>query len=105
MKIRNRYAKKRAASSIIGRKRGLASQRVQRETRATRQLDADTLLRRTLDDARGQLLREGCTYSAIGEQRWRVVRSVAGRTNQRDVTINGSLFRTCGPRQLPAWLR
>lgn len=81
------------------------SNAVQAEARMTREPDADTLRRRALHDARGTVLREGCTYSATGEQRWQVVRSVHGRTDQRDITINGQLFKTCGPRHLPAWLR
>ncbi len=28
-----------------------------------------------------------------------------GRTNQRDILLNGELFRTCGPRRMPSWLR
>lgn len=68
-------------------------------------VDAETLRRRALDDARGALLREGCTYSNAGEQRWKIIRSLRGRTDQRDVFVNGELFRTCGPRRLPVWLR
>ena len=67
--------------------------------------DADTLRRRALHDARGQLLREGRTYSASAVTHWQIVRSVHGRIDQRDILVNGELFRTCGPRRLPAWLR
>ena len=84
---------------------GLASQRVQREKRAAASIDAETLRWRAAQDARGQILREGCTYAATGEQRWQIVRSTVGRTDQRDVLVNGQLFKTCGPRRLPAWLR
>lgn len=73
--------------------------------RMARGADADTLRKRALDDARGEILRMGCTYGAAGEQHWDVRRSVAGRTDQRDVVVNGVLFKTCGPRRLPAWLR
>jgi hypothetical protein len=83
-------------------KRGAASRAL---TRMERGIDAETAHRRALDDARGQLIREGCTYSASAEQHWRILRSVRGRTNQRDVIVNGQLFKTCGPRRLPAWLR
>jgi hypothetical protein len=69
-----------------------------------RGLDDETLRRRALEDARGTVLREGCTYCAAGELRWQVVRSIEGRTDQRDVTINGAIFKTCGPRRLPSWL-
>lgn len=81
------------------------SNAVQESERLAREPDFETIRRRELHDARGQLLRDGCTYSTTGEQRWQIVRSVSGRTNQRDVLINGQLFKTCGPRRLPAWLR
>ena len=67
--------------------------------------DADTLRKRALDDARGMVLHEGTTYECGTEKHWRVVRSVLGRTNQLDVFVNDVLWRTCGPRHLPAWLR
>lgn len=81
------------------------SNAAQTSARMERGVDADTLRRRALHDARGQLLREGRTYSSAGVIHWRVIRSVRGRTDQRDVIVNGELFRTCGPRRLPAWLR
>ncbi len=67
--------------------------------------DADTLRKRALHDARGMVLHEGTTYENGTEKRWRVIRSIAGRTNQLDVFVNDALWRTCGPRRLPAWLR
>ena len=67
--------------------------------------DADTLRKRALHDARGAVLHDGTTYENGIEKHWRVVRSVLGRTNQLDVLVNGALWRTCGPRHLPAWLR
>lgn len=73
--------------------------------RIARGVDAATLRSRALDDARGSLLRHGCTYSAGGEQHWQIIRSLRGRTDQRDVRINGHLWRTCGPRRLPTRLR
>lgn len=73
--------------------------------RLERGCDADTLRLRALHDARGQQLREGRTYSAAGVIHWRVIRSLHGRTDQRDVLVNNELFRTCGPRRLPIWLR
>ena len=82
--------------------RGAASRAFKRRALG---VDAETLAWREKQDARGQLIREGCTYSAEGEQRWSVIRSVRGRTTQRDVIVNGQLFKTCGPRRLPAWLR
>lgn len=92
---------RRKMASVWG-KRGAASRAL---TRAECGIDAETAHRRALDDARGQLIREGRTYSASGVKHWRVIRSVRGRVNQRDVIVNGELFKTCGPRRLPAWLR
>ncbi len=89
----------------IAREWGLRSAASHAALRLVRGADAETLRRRALDDARGQLLREGRTYRASGITHWRVVRSVSGRTDQRDILLNGELFRTCGTRRLPAWLR
>lgn len=98
-----RYPKsmRRKVASVWG-KRGAAARAL---TRVERGIDAETAHRRALDDARGELIREGRTYSANGEQHWRIIRSIRGRTNQRDVIVDGKLFKTCGPRRLPAWLR
>jgi len=97
------------ANWVPRRRRKLVSQRLHAAKVARRIVlgaDADTLRRRAIHDARGQLLREGRTYRADGTvQHWRVLRSIRGRTDQRDVIIDGSLWRTCGPRKLPAWLR
>lgn len=60
----------------------------------------DTLRRRALDDARGLVVREGCTFTAKAMKLWRVVRSMDGRTDQFDVRINGKLVDTCGRRKL-----
>jgi hypothetical protein len=98
-----RYPKsmRRNIASVWGKRGAVA----RAELRAARGIDAETAHRRALDDARGQVLREGRTYSADGVKHWRVIRSVRGRTNQRDVLVNGELFKTCGLRRLPAWLR
>ena len=89
----------------IARMWGLRSVATHATRRQKRGVDAETLRQRALHDARGSLIREGCTYSNGGEQHWQIVRSVRGRTTQRDVLVNGELFKTCGPRRLPAWLR
>jgi len=67
--------------------------------------DADTVRRRALHDARGTTLREGVTYTAQGSINWSVTRSTVGRTDQRDVVVDGKIFKTCGSRKLPFWLR
>jgi hypothetical protein len=91
---RARYAQR----SAIGKARGLASQRVQRAKRATREIDADTLRLRALHDAKGQTERQGCDYSASGETHWQIRRSVAGSVRQRDLVLNGRCVRTGAKR-------
>jgi hypothetical protein len=78
----------------IGRRRGLASGVVWRERRRTREVEADTLRWRALHDAKGQLLREGCTYRADSETHWQLRRSTAGRVNQVDLVVNSVVWRT-----------
>lgn len=81
----------------LGRKRGMASARVWEP----REPDADTLRRRALHDARGQVIREGVTYRGDGsETPWRVCRSLRGRVDQFDVIVAGRVWRTGGPRKL-----
>lgn len=43
------------------------SQAVQAMNRIARGPDAETLRKRALEDARGQIEREGCTYTATSE--------------------------------------
>ena len=98
-----RYPKnQRLAVARLWGKRSAAARAV---TRLASGVDAETLRSRALHDARGQLLREGHTYTATGCTHWQIRRSLHGRTNQRDVLTNGQIFRTCGPRRLPSWLR
>ncbi len=99
------YRYPKSARKRIARAWGLRSVAARAVKRLAVGVDADTLRQRALADARGQLLREGRTYRASGVTHWSVVRSVQGRIDQRDILLNGELFRTCGPRRLPAWLR
>jgi hypothetical protein len=73
--------------------------------RMEREPDADTMRKRALDDARGQLVREGCTYTATGQTDWQVRRSVDGRVDQFDLVASGATLRTAGPRKLPPRFR
>ena len=79
------------------------------DIRAQRRLengvDAETIRRRALDDARGTILRHGCTYTAGAETAWQVVRSIAGRMTQFDLVANGTTIRTAGRRRLPRRFR
>jgi len=83
----------------------LRSQAVQSAARLVRGPDADTLHRRALHDARGQIVREGLTYFGDGRVvPWWVQRSIAGRVDQFDIVVNGSVWRTGGARKVAAWV-
>jgi hypothetical protein len=84
----------------LGKKRGLASAKAWTPCEA----DADTLRSRSLYDARGRVVREGCDYSSHGEANWQVRRSTEGKTNQQDLLSNGQPFVTGGPRIIAQWL-
>ena len=64
-------------------------------------VDADTLRRRELNEARGKLERSGTTYDATGAHTWELRRSITGRTNQHDFTIDGAYLLTAGIRRIP----
>jgi len=78
------------------------SNEVQAAKRIERGPDADTLRRRALFDARGQIAREGCTYRGGKVITWRIVRSVAGRSDQFDIIASGQLRETAGKRLIRA---
>jgi hypothetical protein len=59
-----------------------------------RESDLDTLRWRALDDARGLILRQGCTMRVSGMTCWLLRRSLHGRANQVDLLVNDLLFRT-----------
>ncbi len=81
------------------------SQAVQSAKRMAREPDADTVRRRALHDARGQVLREGVTYFGDGRiVPWCVRRSLRGRTNQLDIVAGGAVWRTAGARRISGWL-
>ena len=63
----------------------------------------EALRKRALDDARGQVLRHGVTYSAQHPQGqpWAILRSKAGgRINQVDLHVGNQLVRTCALRDV-----
>lgn len=95
-----------------GERRAVAQQWARRshesqaKKRIERGVDADTLRSRTLDDARGQIVREGCDYHGNGETvHWRVIRSLKGRSDQFDFVANGVTKLTAGPRLFPLRIR
>ena len=57
-----------------------------------------------MDDARGQIIREGCSWTGDRLQQWRIVRSVHGRLNQVDLIV-GDWQRTGSMRAALAALR
>jgi hypothetical protein len=99
------YRYPRTERRAIAQEWARRSQAVQAQKRLAREPDFETVRARALHEARGRLLREGRTYFAQACTHWQVRRSQHGRTDQRDVIVNGKLWRTCGPRRLPAWLR
>lgn len=60
------------------------------------------LLERAKQDARGQVLRNGVTYSAAHPtgQPWTILRSKSGRTNQVDLHVGDTLSFTGSLRSL-----
>lgn len=81
------------------------SNAVQAATRMQREPDFHTARMRALHDARGTVLREGCTYTAAGSTAWEVRRSIRGRINQLDLVANGAVVKTGGARRLPSRFR
>ena len=73
---------------------GAAFDIIKRDSVEPEPVDADTVRRRALDDARGLLLREGVTYRAGGETHWQLRRSLRGRVNQVDLVVDGVVWRT-----------
>lgn len=89
------------ARVALGRKWGRASAVTRQAARMKREPDWHTQRMRALHDAKGQVLREGCTYTAAGATNWQVRRSIAGRINQLDLVANSTIIKTCGSRRLP----
>lgn len=98
----NWRTKRRERRRLRAQAMARASNRVQAAARLTRPVDADTLRRRALHDARGRVIREGITIRPAGEllmvTSWEVRRSFYGRTNQVDCIVGGRVLRTCSLR-------
>src|SRR6185436_10213406 len=90
---------------VVAKEWARRSNAMQSVARTARSPDEDTVRRRALHDARGQVVREGATYRASGVTHWIVRRSIAGRTNQFDFVSNGRVMLTAGPRRFPLWCR
>lgn len=105
IRIHNWRTRHRLRRRLRAQQMARRSNEVQAAKRLTRDPDADTVMRRALHDARGTVIREGCTFTARGETHWQVRRSLRGRTNQFDLVANGRVVKTCGRRALPLRFR
>ncbi len=90
-------AKRRAVAREWSRRAAVK----RRDACVARGADAETLAWRAKEDRRGLPV---LTIYSRGTMAT-VAHSVAGRSDQFDVLINGSLWRTCGRRFLPVWAR
>lgn len=71
-----------------------------------RELDADTSRWWALQNAKGQLEREGTTYFADGKTtEWQVRRSVRGSVRQLDIIADGLILKTAGKRRVDNLLK
>ncbi len=59
-----------------------------------RDTDADTLRQRAIYDRRGKVIITGVTQTELGPQRCSIAHSVAGRSDQYDLTIDGQIVAT-----------
>ena len=91
--------------SAIAREWAQRSNAEQSAARIARPVDADTLRWRAMHDAKGQLLREGCTYTATTVTRWEARRSVLGSVKQVDLIVNGQFWRRGSMRAVNAAIR
>lgn len=91
------YHKRRAFSAAGHARKALL--------RLARGPDLETLRRRALDGARGEIVREGATYRASGVTHWHVRRAIAGRVDQFEFVANGRVRLTSGRRGFPFWAR
>lgn len=86
----------------VARKWGARGNETQHWQRIERGPSWEDLVWRAKQDARGQVLRHGLTYSASHPegQTWTILRSKAGRTNQVDLHVGNALVKTCSLRNL-----
>lgn len=85
----------------VGRRWGLLSKAAWKP----REPDYETLRYRALHDRKGKVIREGATFTALGETHWQVRHSAGGRTDQLDLVANGTVAKTCGSRRMPRRFR
>lgn len=91
--------------SAVAREWAHRSNAAQAAARLTRPIPWEDQLARARHDARGQVVREGCTYRAGATIPWRIVRSVHGQHRQFEIIVAGRLWRTGGARRINQWLK
>lgn len=62
-------------------------------------LDFETIRMRALHDAKGTIIRQGCTYTSDGETDWQMRRAVHGRVNQVELVVGGEIRATGSHRK------
>lgn len=67
--------------------------------RKPREPDAETLAYRAKQDRRGQWIAEGCDYRANKTRHWLIRHSLHGDTDQVDLVINGTYWKTGSKRR------
>jgi hypothetical protein len=96
----------RSERRAVARDWGRRSQVAQAAKRMERGPNAETVRRRALHDARGDVIREGITYRGDGRIiPWCVRRALGGRVNQVEIVVDGRVWRTGGARRIAALLR
>lgn len=95
------------ARKELGRKWGRASAQARERQRTHTPPDGETLHRRALADARGQIVRAGFSVVAGRWVNWCVRRAMlpGSRTNQFEFVASGRVKLTAGPRRFPRRIR
>ena len=87
-------------------KRGFTLDQCRKGGRASRGYETEEDSRqRALLDAKGEILREGVTYTANGESHWQKRRALFGRIDQIELVCNGAVIKTTGESLLRNKLR
>lgn len=96
-----------SARKSLGGKWGRASAESRERQRAHTLPDGETLYRRALADARGQIVRAGFSVVAGRWLNWCVRRAMlpGSRTNQFEFVASGRVKLTAGPRRFPRRIR
>ena len=70
------------------------------------ELPLEDKIKRALWDRKGAVIREGVTYCGDGRiVQWAIRHSLAGKSNQLDVLVDGFLYLTAGKRRIELWIK